>query len=123
MTIDVSAVNLDERRLTIEGTAQWQHDCPDIDVTTGASITGTNNLLNYDPLLGPLANNGGPTLTHLPQSNSPCINTGTNPNNLVNDQRGPGFPRIQGLTDIGAVELPSLQPSPFRAVRNSARLV
>ena len=67
-------------------------------------------------LLGPLAGNGGRTLTHLPQAGSPLINTGSNaltPSDLVNDQRGPGYPRVVGPSvDIGAVESPHAAPPP-----------
>ncbi len=65
-----------------------------------------------DPLLGPLANNGGPTLTHLLLSGSPALDAGnTNTSGFpATDQRGPGFPRIlNGRVDIGAVEA---QPGP-----------
>jgi len=56
-----------------------------------------------DPLLGPLANNGGSTATHAPLPNSPAIDAGSNPLNLPFDQRG--VAREQGIaTDIGAVE-------------------
>lgn len=66
---------------------------------------GDKNGAQYNPLLGALANNGGPTKTHLPQTGSPLINSGTGvggtPNN---DQRG--ISRPQGLAnDIGAVEV------------------
>jgi predicted outer membrane repeat protein len=60
-----------------------------------------------DPLLAPLAANGGPTQTMLPQAGSPAINGGhANTSNLPEfDQRGPGFPRVVGgRLDIGAVE-------------------
>lgn len=62
-----------------------------------------------DPDLGPLANNGGPTLTHTPNSLSPVIDIGdplfSSPPNF--DQRGIGFPRELGsVIDIGAVEFP-----------------
>jgi parallel beta-helix repeat protein len=74
--------------------------------TSGSGITGANNLLNVDPMLGPLANNGGPTLTHALMSGSPAINAGSNPAVLVNDQRGVGFYRSSGgKTDIGAYEM------------------
>ncbi|MDX6444696.1 MAG: hypothetical protein QOH71_1770 [Blastocatellia bacterium] len=73
-----------------------------------------------DPLLGALANNGGPTQTHLLKLGSPAINTGKNANLppdtldlnedtntsevLPVDQRG--FPRIvNSIVDIGAVEV------------------
>ncbi len=58
--------------------------------------------------LGPLANNGGPTQTHLPVAGSPAINAGSNalvPAGVIADQRGYG-PRIVGAAvDIGAVEV------------------
>src|SRR5262249_23117047 len=55
--------------------------------------------------LGALANNGGPTLTHLPALGSPLINAGSNPAGLTNDQRGTGFDRaFNAVPDIGSVE-------------------
>ncbi len=61
-----------------------------------------------DPLLADLADNGGPTFTHLPLPNSPAIDAGSNPNNLDTDQRGE--PRFVGsAVDIGAVELQTSQ--------------
>lgn len=67
-----------------------------------------------DALLGPLADNGGPTQTHALLLGSPAINAGNNAfaldadsNPLQFDQRGPGFPRILGgAVDIGAFERP-----------------
>ena len=53
-----------------------------------------------DPLLGPLANNGGPTLTHALQAGSPAIDHG-DPAAPPQDQRGYG--RV-GVPDIGAFE-------------------
>jgi hypothetical protein len=67
------------------------------------SIVGT--LANpIDPLLGPLANNGGPTQTHALLPGSPAIDA-ANPNSFPStDQRG--VPRPQGAgPDIGAYEL------------------
>jgi hypothetical protein len=56
-------------------------------------------------LLGPLSDNGGRTLTHLPMSNSLAIDHGNNLAGFEYDQRGAGFPRTKGArTDIGAVE-------------------
>lgn len=46
------------------------------DCTIGGTTTG--NLLNVDPLLGPLQENGGPTLTHALLPGSPAIDAGTN---------------------------------------------
>src|SRR5262249_11805791 len=37
---------------------------------------------------------------------SPCIDMGSDPAGLTNDQRGPGFQRVRGAaTDVGAVEV------------------
>ncbi|MFN0054119.1 MAG: Calx-beta domain-containing protein, partial [Planctomycetales bacterium] len=67
-----------------------------------------------DPMLGPLADNGGITMTLAPLAGSPVIDRGSNaravdPISLVplaNDQRGPGFARIVGArVDMGAHEL------------------
>ena len=69
-----------------------------------ASVTDGDNLLAIDPLLGPLAFNGGSTRTHALLAGSPAIDTGSNPLGLATDQRGTG--RQQGgAPDIGAFEL------------------
>ncbi|MGA9341798.1 MAG: choice-of-anchor Q domain-containing protein, partial [Rhodanobacteraceae bacterium] len=58
-----------------------------------------------DPLLLPLADNGGPTLTHALDPSSVALDAGSNPDALVNDQRGAGFARVVGAgADIGAFE-------------------
>ncbi len=66
--------------------------------------------LSADPLLGLLADNGGPTLTHLPMAGSPpAIDAGSNaavPMYITRDQRGPLYPRIAGVAvELGAVEI------------------
>ena len=85
--------------------------------TTGISDGPNGNRLGtsaspINPLLGPLADNGGPTLTRAPQAASPLIDGGnttcpTPPlgsGPLAADQRGVGRP--QGAKcDIGAVEV------------------
>jgi predicted outer membrane repeat protein len=66
---------------------------------------GNNDIFNKDPLLKPLANNGGPTQTLALSKHSPAENTadgsllGPNPT----DQRGVKRPRDGGF-DIGAYE-------------------
>jgi hypothetical protein len=63
---------------------------------SGAVLTG------LDPALGPLADNGGPTPTRLPDVGSPVIDAGAT--SLASDQRG--LPRPSGsAADLGAVEL------------------
>jgi CSLREA domain-containing protein len=59
---------------------------------------------NLNVKLGPLANNGGPTQTHLPQFGSPAINNGTDDDAPSVDQRG--VLRPQGtFHDVGSVEV------------------
>jgi hypothetical protein len=78
----------------------------------GGLLTGPGDQINTDPLLGPLQENGGPTLTHLPLPGSPAIDAG-DPNFMpppFRDQRGPCFYRVFGRRiDIGSVET---QPRP-----------
>jgi len=74
--------------------------------TTGGSGFAASDLVNVNPLLGPLQNNGGPTQTMALLPGSPAINAGDNSGAPAYDQRGPGYPRIVGGTiDIGAFEV------------------
>jgi len=75
---------------------------------------GVGVLSNQNPLLGPLANNGGPTMTHALLAGSPAIDAGdaatcaAAPVNGL-DQRG--ITRPQGLgCDIGAFESGATPP-------------
>ncbi len=77
------------------------------------AATGDRTGVN-DPLLGPLADNGGPTVTHLPQKGSPAIDKSNTA--LATDQRGlmrpfddPSVAPATGgnNSDIGAVEVQS----------------
>ncbi len=81
-------------------------------------LSGAGNKLNIDPLLNPLGNYGGPTLTYLPKPGSPAIDGVIGSNALATDQRG--FPRPQGTGyDIGAVER---QPSDESAITLTPRI-
>jgi hypothetical protein len=78
----------------------------------GCSGFVSSDLLNVNPLLGPLQNNGGPTMTMALLPGSPAIAAGDPTNAPAYDQRGPGFPRlVNGQIDIGAFEV-QLDPSP-----------
>jgi hypothetical protein len=93
---------------------------------TGATINSATgdqfgtNAAPLNPLLGPLASNGGPTRTHLPQVSSPAIDAGE-PNyagSLITDQRG--FKRVADgngdnvvRLDIGAVERGNCVPDNY----------
>jgi hypothetical protein len=78
-------------------------------VALATDFVGTDPQL-IDPLLGPLANNGGATLTLLPQLGSPALGageyTGLNGHPLNFDQRGVARPG-NGPCDIGAVQTKS----------------
>lgn len=83
-------------------------------------------ILNQSPQLGPLADNGGPTRTHLPATTSPVIDAGSPfpPGGPAanaceaTDQRG--IPRL--LCDMGAVELEVVVPADL-TVSSTADLV
>jgi len=67
-----------------------------------AFVFGNHNKNGQDPLLGPLAVNGGPTQTMLPTPSSPLLDAG-GPSLAGDDQRG--LPRnANGRRDMGAVE-------------------
>ncbi|HET8942140.1 MAG TPA: IPTL-CTERM sorting domain-containing protein [Rudaea sp.] len=94
-----------------------------------ATATGANNLIgssdgtftapgdtiSSDPLLQALANNGGPTMTQMLGAGSPAIDVGNNAAGLTFDQRGTGFPRVNGAApDIGAFERAAAVAGPPR---------
>lgn len=98
---------------------------PDVTVAAryslvGAGISagsGVGNVPTNAPLLGPLADNGGPTKTHLPLEESPAKNAG-DPSAVFSasefDQRGAPFVRVfGGQIDIGAVERQPFPPAFF----------
>ncbi|HUG11045.1 MAG TPA: choice-of-anchor Q domain-containing protein, partial [Opitutaceae bacterium] len=91
----------------------------------GGFLTAATDRINTDPMLGPLADNGGPTLTHLPLLGSPAIDQGSSDGlialGITTDQRGfartvddpaidPAF--LGDNTDIGAVEVAAAPPPP-----------
>ena len=78
---------------------------------SNGNLIGGSTHGEIDPLLRPLSDYGGPTLTHALTSGSPAINAG-NPSAIAGDggvplydQRGAAFGRVvDGRIDIGAVE-------------------
>lgn len=80
-------------------------------VGSGAGETGVlngvnGNLVGLNPLLGPLANNGGPTETMALLAGSPAIGHADNVAAPATDQRGVTRRDVPGeATDIGAFEL------------------
>jgi hypothetical protein len=81
--------------------------------TATAEFVETGDIINSSPMLEGLANNGGPTMTHLLMSGSPALNSGGSATAgsgevPMFDQRGIGFDRVLGSQiDIGAVEMPA----------------
>ncbi|MBA8887562.1 hypothetical protein FHW12_001776 [Dokdonella fugitiva] len=87
----------------------------DIDGPASLTIVGDTDIVGWthrpvpidtvfesDPRLGPLQDNGGPTLTHLPLPDSPAIDRGA-AHGFDVDQRG--LARVVGTAaDVGAVE-------------------
>ena len=74
--------------------------------TADPMVTLPADTLHDDPLLLPLADNGGPTWTMALAFGSPALDAGANPLDLATDQRGQGYVRVSGtVTDIGAYEV------------------
>ncbi len=89
----------------------------------GGYLNWTGDIRNTDPRLGPLQNNGGPTLTHALLASSPAINAGDTTDSPPEDQRG--LLRTD-RNDIGAFEFfvpaPTPTPTPTRLANISTRL-
>lgn len=83
---------------------------------SGGLVNGTNfNLVGVDPLLGPLADNGGPTPTMALLTGSPAIDAGGPSGPVGTDQRGftrpfdvTGIANASDGRDIGAFEQQTL---------------
>lgn len=73
------------------------------------------DIINADPVLGPLQDNGGFTLTHALLNGSPAIDTGSNNNCMPLDQRGrlrpaDGDEDLTYTCDIGSFEFNGMAP-------------
>ena len=108
-----------------EVTADFSLIGEDTEATITPGVGGGNNIIGtmatpVDPLfqedgggLPLLADNGGPTQTIALLAGSPALDAGSNPDRLATDQRGRGFPREVGQTDIGAFEVRPPPPPPL----------
>ncbi len=90
----------------IQGTATANYCL--IEDAAGATFSGSsgNNITGVDPLLGDLADNGGPTQTMALSDGSPALNAGSNaliPSGVTTDQRGDAR-IVNNVVDIGAYE-------------------
>jgi hypothetical protein len=81
------------------------------DDSCAAAFTQPGDRNNTDPMIGPLAENGGPTLTHALLPGSPAIDAAASAGAPATDQRGVARP--QGAApDIGAFEMePTAAPA------------
>jgi len=87
---------------------------PSCRAVTGSVNAGPNNIIeddncgttaiDIDPLLGPLTNNGGPTLTHALSGASPAIRSRPVPTNTSTPETDQRSFRINDERDIGAFE-------------------
>ncbi len=75
-----------------------------LDSGNSCGFSGPNDLIDTNPLLGPLSNNGGSTLTHALLAGSPAIDAADPTTFPATDQRGVTRPQGAG-PDIGAYEL------------------
>jgi hypothetical protein len=78
-------------------------DTNNLDSDNSCGFTGPGDLPGTNPLLGPLANNGGPTDTYALLAGSPAVNAGDNTFCPATDQRGVSRPQGPAC-DIGAFE-------------------
>ena len=104
---DVYVSKLTENFSLIQNT----DDLPELEPGSGSNLNGA------DPQLGPLADNGGPTMTMRPASTSPVIDKGNDYTGTGKDQRGASTFDWAGISnasagarDMGAVELQSGTP-------------
>ena len=75
-----------------------------LDSENSCHFNQPTDLINTDPLLGPLQDNDGPTFTCALPDDSPAINAGDNNGAPDTDQRGVSRPQGPSV-DIGAFEL------------------
>ena len=80
-----------------------------LESTNSCSFSAPGDIINTDPMLGPLQNNGGPTATHALLPGSLAIDNGDNTTCPSHDQRG--VLRPVGLNcDIGSYEAGGVSP-------------
>jgi hypothetical protein len=107
---NIIAGNIADDCLIFSGTIESHHN--HVQNPSGCTFAGTGDVTGTDPQLDPqLADNGGPTPTHALAFKSPARDAGdpagcNAPDGLplANDQRGVGFPRLDGRCDKGAYE-------------------
>lgn len=106
---------LSVRSTIVAGNVSTRGLAAGVDLNNGDILQNAGfNLIGGASGLAPLANNGGPTLSHALLPTSRAINAGDTAPGTPFDQRGAGFVRVRGgRADIGAFESQqALGPSP-----------
>jgi len=102
-----------ENSILAGNTSGWANDCGGAIDTLGYNLIGDDTNCSFtptigdwvtiDPKLGPLADNGGSTQTHMLLGDSPVINSGNDLSCESTDQRGVSRPQGSHC-DMGAFE-------------------
>lgn len=104
----ILAANTGPRDMTVFGGSNVIAQSNLMGTALSGAFAGNGNVFSDAPGLGALANNGGPTLTMLPQPGSPALGAGNPaliPAGVTTDQRGVGYARVvNGSLDLGSVE-------------------
>jgi hypothetical protein len=112
----ISAVSIADAPLTVVSSIIAENVGEDVTLSGTATIDGDHDLIDASSAtlppgtlsgcagLEPLADNGGPTKTMSLRATSAAMDMGANPLDLPTDQRGTGYSRPYGVTDIGAFE-------------------
>jgi len=91
----------------------WNSNGYNIESANTCQLNNTGDQINTNPMLAPLQDNGGPTLTHALLTGSPAIDMANNANCTTTDQRGALRPQdgnndTVATCDVGAYEVGDL---------------
>lgn len=116
MSHTIIANNLGDHQCS-QANGAWQSLGYNLSSDGTCHLTGTGDLPDSNPLFGPLADNGGDTLTHAIGPTSPALDAGDNATCAATDQRGrvrpyDGDDDGTATCDMGAYEYGSTDTPP-----------